>query len=427
MKLAKSAPSTVGASRLAVAACIAAAAALALIAASCAGSGDPDSSARTAPTDAFRLGYILPSTGDLSFLSEPIIKGLEMATAEIQAAGIQTLEVFPGDSGTSPDIANNTADDHIARQIHGLVGAAASSISLAIIDKMAGAGIPMISPSNTAPTFTNLDDRGFYHRTSVSDALQGQILGDLVIDRGGIDVAILFRADDWGRGLSAIARQQLEANGANVVEFLSLDPTGTTFLAEVQRVAASGADSVVLMTFEEGANAIAQMSEAGIGPQDISYFIPIGLAVENLAEIVNPSDPSSVQGITAIRAAPSAGAEATFTDRFAAFAPGVDTLYAPHAYDATVIFLLAALVAGSNDPADYMDEINGVTRGGVKCTRYEECAQLVLDGQDIDYDGASGPLDFIDAGEPSTGTYDIGEYDGQGVFRSMDVVSLSFG
>ncbi len=405
---------------------VAALALLSLLAASCGGDGDGDSSAPVAPQGDFKLGYILPLSGDLSFLSDPMIRGVEMAIAEVGAAGFQTIEAFPGDSGTDPAIATNTADDLVAKGVHGIVGAAASSISLAIIDKVIGAQIPMISPSNTAPTFTGYDDDGYYFRTSVTDALQGQVLGDLVTDNGGIDVAILFRADDWGRGLSAAAKAQLEANGATVVEFISLDPTGTTFLAEVQEVSVSGVDSIILMTFEEGAKAIAQMSEAGIGPQDIQLYVPDGLAAEELGQIVDPDDPSSVHGITAIRPAPSAGAEATFPDRFAAFAPGVDSLFAPHSYDAVVVMLLAALVAGSNDPADYVGEINGVTRGGVKCARYAECAQLVLDGEDIDYDGASGPLDFIDAGEPSTGTYDINEYDAQGVLNKIDSVTLSF-
>ncbi|MBT5756945.1 MAG: hypothetical protein HOI41_18485, partial [Acidimicrobiaceae bacterium] len=36
-------------------------------------------------------------------------------------------------------------------------------------------------------------------------------------------------------------------------------------------------------------------------------------------------------------------------------------------------------------------------------------------GGDADYDGASGPIDFLDAGEPSVGSYDIYEYDADGL------------
>ncbi len=379
---------------------------------------------RSAPDGDFRLGYIMPSTGNLAFLADPMIKAIELGVREVNLAGIQVIQLYPGDSGTDPAVANNTADEHIGNDMQGIVGAAASGISLAIIDKITGVGIPMISPSNTAPDFTNYDDGGLYFRTAVTDALQGQVLGDLVTGDGGLDVAILFRADDYGRGLAGVAQAQLEANGVNVVEFISLDPSGTTFVAEVQQVAASGADSVILISFEEGAKVIAQMTEAGIGPQDINLYVPDGLAAEDLWESVDPNDPSSVWGIKATRPAPSANAEATFPERFSEYAPGVDEIFSSNTYDAVIIFALAALAAGSNEPADFVPEINGVTRGGTKCDRYEQCAELLLAGQDIDYDGASGPLEFTDPGEPGEGSYDILEYDSQGQPSEIDFVTL---
>ncbi len=388
----------------------------------------PTTTAATTPpaaaTEAFKLGYILPSTGSLAFLADPMVKAVELAVREVNEADFQTIELLSGDSGTDPSVANNTADNHIADGVHGIVGAASSGISLAVIDKITGAQIPMVSPSNTAPTFTNYNDGGYYFRTAVTDALQGQVLGDLVTNDGGIDVAILFRADDYGRGLAMVAQSQLEANGASVVASISLDPDGTTFQAEVQEAVSSGADSVILIAFEEGGKVIAQMIEAGAGPQDINIYIPDGLASADLWESVDPTDPSSVEGIRGTRPAPSENAEATFPDRFSAFAPGVDEIFSSNAYDAVIVLALAALVAGSNNPADYVGEINDVTRGGTKCTRYAECAQLVLAGTDIDYDGASGPLDFTDPGEPSEGSYDIIEYDAEGALNEVDFVTL---
>jgi len=381
----------------------------------------------TAPENSFKLGYILPQTGSLALIAQGVIKGVELAAAEINQVGIQTVQLLPGDSGTDPDIANNTLDQHVSDGVHGIVGAAGSAISLAIIDKVKGSQFPMVSPTNAAPTFTNYDDGGYYFRTFPTDLLQGQILGDLIASDGGIDVAILFRADEFGRALEDIVRKQLEANGASVVVSLDYDPSGTTFQAEVQKVAASGADSVLLIPFDEGSKIIVQMIEAGIGPQDVNIYIPSSFVTESLWESVDPTNPSAVAGIRGTRPAPGENAEETFSDRFNAFAPGVDEVFAPNGYDAVVILLLAALVAGSNDPADYVGKINDVTRVGIKCNRYEVCAQLVLSGEDIDYDGASGPLDFTDVGEPSEGYFDIIEYDAQGRLNVEGYVSASVG
>ena len=59
-------------------------------------------------------------------------------------------------------------------------------------------------------------------------------------------------------------------------------------------------------------------------------------------------------------------------------------------------------------------EINDVTRGGTKCTTFAECRDLIVAGDDIDYDGRSGPLEFIDAGEPSQASILILQFDETG-------------
>ena len=112
-------------------------------------------------------------------------------------------------------------------------------------------------------------------------------------------------------------------------------------------------------------------------------------------------------------AAPEAGA-AFFPDQFATYAPGVDTIFSSQSYDCAVVIALAAAAAGSNDAADIADAMVDVTRGGTKCQLVADCLALIADGEDIDYDGASGPLDFLDEGEPSVGAYDIYEYDADG-------------
>ena len=138
---------------------------------------------------------------------------------------------------------------------------------------------------------------------------------------------------------------------------------------------------------------------------------------------MNPDDPGVLAGIrgTAPSAAPASG-EATFPDRFAAFAPGVPTIFSPQTYDCVMVMVLAAQVAGSADPADYVSEMNGVTKDGVKCERFADCLALIAAGEDIDYDGASGALDFTDVGEPGVGTYDVWEWDAAGNANTIDQI-----
>jgi ABC-type branched-subunit amino acid transport system substrate-binding protein len=85
--------------------------------------------------------------------------------------------------------------------------------------------------------------------------------------------------------------------------------------------------------------------------------------------------------------------------------------YGAEAYDAVTVIALAAEEANS-DGIDMAKQINGVTRGGTKCTSYKDCDALIKAGtKDIDYDGLSGPLEFSGNGEPTVASYGIQQYD----------------
>ncbi|MGH9251992.1 MAG: ABC transporter substrate-binding protein, partial [Acidimicrobiales bacterium] len=134
------------------------------------------------------IGGLLPQTGDLAFLGPPEEAGAVLARDDINAAGGvlgQPMTYTPGDSGDSePDIANPTVDGHLAAGVDAILGAAASGISLNVIDKVTGACKIHFSPANTSPEFTDYDDGDLYFRTAPSDVLQGRVLADLLIEEG---------------------------------------------------------------------------------------------------------------------------------------------------------------------------------------------------------------------------------------------------
>ena len=402
-----------------------------LLLASCGSSGDSGSSSAASRSGSddigtLRVGTILPETGDLATLGPAMIQAVSLAQKEINEAG-GDVKVSPGDSAGSEDVAAAVLDDHLANDVDAILGAGASGISLSLIDKVVEARKVMIAPSNTSPTLTTYDDSGYYFRTAPSDRLQGSVISDLVIGDGGTDVAILHRADDYGRQQAIVAQQKLVEAGAAVVDPIEYDQKASSFEAEAQQVASAGVDAVVIIAFEEGVKVLSALIEANVGPQDVKVFITDGVAVENLGERLDPSNPGVVEGIkaTAVASSPKDG-EATFRQRFEAFAPEIhDFVFTSAAYDALIILALASQIAGSTDPEVFVSEMVGATRDGVKCQRYAECRSLISAGTNIDYDGASGALEFTDVGEPSAGSYDIFEYGSGGVRTAIDQITIS--
>lgn len=377
--------------------------------------------------DTFTLGYILPETGQLAVLGPPQIEALGLAISDINAAGgvlgSEVPEPIAGDEAGQDTVAQASADRILAENPSAIVGAAATGMSLAIIDRVTGAGVMQCSGSNTAPTFTDYDDNDLYIRTAPSDALQGPILANTIIDDGYSNVAIIARADDYGTGLANATAEGLENAGATVPLNETYDPAATDgFTGAVESVVSAQPDAVVVIGFEEGAQIIQGLLEAGLTPDQVGLYGADGLRIPDLASIVNESDPSVLAGMKGT--APTSVANPDFLADLAEFAPdlGDNTQFAPQVYDCVVTMALAAEAAGSVNAEDFKAEVNDVTSGGEVCASFEECRDLLAEGADIDYDGASGPLDFTDVGEPGRATIEIYEFDEEGALQTVDTV-----
>ncbi len=366
-----------------------------------------------------RLGGILPETGNLAFLGPPEFAGVELAVQDINAAGGvlgADIEWLPGDSGDNGEVANATVDRLLAEDVDGFIGAASSGVSLTVIDKITQAGKIHFSPANTSPTFTDYDDNGLYFRTAPSDVVQGAALADIMLNDGAATAAFLVLNDSYGTGLQRFTIEPYTAGGGEVVygETATYDPQAENFDAEIASVVDANPDAVVIIGFDETAQILGGLIEAGFGPADKLVYGTDGNMGNALAQQFD--DPSVVAGMKGtLPGVDVAGELADFRHALLGIDPElVDFSYSAESYDAVVVTALAAIVAGSDDGAAVGAEINDVTRGGEKCTTFADCKALAEAGTDFDYDGFSGPLEFIDAGEPSQASILILEFDETG-------------
>jgi len=413
---------------------VAAAATLALLGAACgnggsgeAGGGGEDGStaAKLIGDGTLKVGYVLPETGQLAFLGPPQIQGTKMAVAQINAAGGVLGKQIPApvasDEAGDQAVAQQSADRLLASDVQAVVGAAASGMTLAIIDKITGAKVVQCSASNTAPTFTNYQDNGYYFRTAPSDALQGPVLADTIVGDGHSKVAIVARADDYGKGLASATAQSVREAGATVALNNSYDPGATNFDAVVQRVVNARPDAVAVIAFEEGTQILKGLIEAGYGPGDVGVYGADGLRSEELPGLVDPKDTSVLAGMKGT--APASAENARFTAALQAFAPDLKELqYAPQAFDCMTIIGLAAQQAGSNNPEIFKSDMISVTKDGTKCTAFADCKRLINNGTNIDYEGVSGPVNLIPAGEPGEATIEVYSYDQSGKLQTEKTV-----
>jgi branched-chain amino acid transport system substrate-binding protein len=357
------------------------------------------------------IGGLLPQTGDLSFLGPPMEAGTGMAVDDVNAAGGvlgSDIEFLPGDSGDAdPDVANPTVDAHLSAGADVILGAASSGISLNVIDKVTGACKIQFSPANTSPQFTDYDDDDLYFRTAPSDILQGQVLADLMVDDGVASAAILARQDSYGEGLLQYTQLPFEEQGGEVVLDQVYDPEAQSFEAEVDAVVSEDPDALVMIGFDESSRILSSLFEQGFTPDEKQIYLVDGNIGNALGEDFD--EPGTLVGVRGTL--PSAELTDDFRDRLLEVDPDLtDFSYSAEAYDAVVITALAAIAAESDDPAAVAAQINGITRDGEACETFEDCLALLDEGEDIDYNGPSGPQEFSQPGEPTAASFAIMSY-----------------
>jgi len=243
----------------------------------------------------------------------------------------------------------------------------------------------------------------------------------LAKEHGITNAAVIWRNDEYGVGFGETLVSYLEESGVTVRVQEGYDPQQSSFADLMEEIGASGAEGLAMITFEEGGQLVLDAQ----GRFDGTFYVADGfvdtVGAEQLGGEENVALLEGFRG-TYPSSAPETG-EATFPDRFTEFAPDTPTIFSAHFYDCLMVLTLAGQVAGSADPTVYVDEIVGVTGPpGESCSLFADCMAIIEGGGEIDYNGASGPLDFASNGQPTAGTYDLFEYDAEGSNVAFDQV-----
>jgi ABC-type branched-subunit amino acid transport system substrate-binding protein len=396
-----------------------------------------DTNTATSPTDetassdapeptgdgVLHIGTFLPQTGDLAYLGPPEFAGVDLAIKEINEAGGvlgKPVEQTKGDSGDlTPDIGGEQVDKLLNAGSDVILGAASSSVSLSVIDKVIGADKVMFSPANTSPAFDTYDDKDLYFRTSPSDVFQGEVLANLMVEDDYNNVAILARQDSYGEGLANRLQEVLKEKGATIASYELYSADATNYTAEVNKIAASNPDAIALIAFEETTKIVPQLIAKGVGPQDVGMYFVDG----NTADYGDQD--FDLEGVKATFPA-AAEVPTEFNKKLDdIWAPKKlkDYTYGAQSYDAVMLTALAAEAAGDDDALALSKELINVSLDGTACTTYADCLALVQDGEDIDYDGISGPVDLNDTGSVGKATIGIQLYGADNNYKQIDSVS----
>ena len=384
---------------------------------------EPEARAQAEPEPVvvpLQIGSLVPETGPLAPLAGPAREAIALAVEDINAAG-GDVTLTTADSATNPEIAIEAVSRLLAEGADVIVGPAASSITQAVIQTLYDQRVPQCSPSAQSPAFSTQENAAYFFRTVPSVQGVAPIIANVVAGDGATRVALVGRADEYGIAITGLVAMLLGEIGAESETF-AYDPAAITFDTEIAAVAAYRPDAIVIAGFFfDGAGVIRDLIEAGFEPEML--YGTDALSHPYLWQLINPNDPTVLDGMQIIGVA---GRE-EFNERLTAISEG-NVNFAGQSYDCIVLLALAAQIAGSVDGDAILAAFGGITEGGTECRSYAECATLIADGQDIDYVGVSGPLNFNAAGDPTVGSYGVFRFENGtlGITRSIEVDLTQF-
>jgi branched-chain amino acid transport system substrate-binding protein len=369
--------------------------------------------------DTFKVGGILPLTGNLAFLGPPEISGVGLAVSDINAAGgVNGAKACHDiqDSGDSTDLSISTASagSLVAGKPSVVIGAASSSVSLNVVDTFTDNKITEVSPANTAVDLSGYSP--FYFRTAPPDGIQGSALGTLISQDGYTNLGFLVFNDTYGTGLRDAVQATFESAGGKCVYGCKGDgdefPAGqTTFSAEVQAVTAAKPDAIVVLAFDETKSIVPELAASGFDMSK-TYFTD-----GNTSDYGEDFEPGTLEG--AQGTIPGNDPEQGFKDQLSGWyelSQGQalkDFSYGAESYDATILAALAATKGGANDSVTVQKNFAAVSGAtdGEECTTYADCVALLEEGKEIHYKGPSGIGPIDSENDPSSAFVGIYQFD----------------
>lgn len=354
-----------------------------------------------------KLGIIYGFTGPIESLTGPMAAGAELAMQEVTDSGMlldgASVTSVRGDSTCIDSAAATAAAERLVTsdKVNAIVGADCSGVTGAVLQNVAIAnGIVMISPSATSPGLSTAEDDGLFFRTAPSDAREGQVMTDILMEEGIKSVALTYTNNDYGKGLADSFVNAFEAAGGDVTVNISHEDGKADYSAEVATLASAGGDILVVAGYlDQGGRGIIEGSiDSGAWDR---FVLPGGMIGDNILTI--GADLNGSFGQVAGTDSPGAG---TFAEL--ATAAGFDgtSPFTPESYDAAALIMLAMQAAGSSDSSALKDKVFDVANApGEKIFPGElgKALQILKDGGEIDYVGASA-VELIGGGE-SAGNY----------------------
>lgn len=429
--------------KLAHATVLASVLALACVLPGCSDSGQPDTPPPSeASKNTIPLALVVSLSGPTQAIGDEAKRGAEVAVAQLNALGgilNKRIELVIENDNGDPKVTRQKLTELADRGITLGIGPSTSTSALEIKDLIATDKVVFISPSATSRLLDKLTDEEppapapgepppspVFFRTAATDVFLSAALTQYAsTSEGGATrrcpgIVLVQQKDAYGDPIADAVERYYRIFSLAVRRRLELDPNidNQQKLNDAAAAAANQLDAqcqiVVAQPEVAGAymRSFKQYQNENPAKRDWANFLTIGsdgfrqdeFIIAGRRDPADPTEPTAGEGSIAVAAdtAPQAPEYSAFFNLFKARFPTVEPgRYGSTAYDATI--LLAAAIERAQTTTDHKlirDTLYRISQGRVRVgpNRLSDMMDLIRRGEDINYEGASGSLDFTSTG-----------------------------
>ena len=380
-----------------------------------------------------KVGSAAGITGPIANLVPPILAGRDLAAAHVnEQGGILgggSYKLVPGDSQCDGKAAVDAGTKLVnVEQVVAVIGPSCSGATNGMVQSVTiPAGVVVLSDSATAPTISYLEDNDLVFRAAPSDGYQSAALAQHMWDRGLRKIAVTYANDDYNAGLGEAFAAAFEHLGGAITGKQAHEPDRQSYRSELSTLAGSGAKALGVFAYygSSGITILRNSLENALFDQ----FIGADGMMDN--SVIEQIGADALRGkITLSQPAPQAeGSDSgpgesytAFAEAFKAAGHDPEAPYVAHGYDVAFLMALAIENAGAADRSKISAALREVANAPgmvIRPGEWQKAREAIAAGEDINYQGATGDIEFDANGDVAGATYSFNGVGDDGTWTPM--------
>lgn len=345
-----------------------------------------------------RIGVLIPLTGSTSQFGASMGKAAELAAEEINAAGGvrgRKIEIHIEDDQSNPEAAVRAARKLIdVDKVAAICGTYASAVTSAVAPLCWEAKVPLFTASG-ADSITALPHQGYIFRTQPTTFLQGTRAAQFALELGATNVFFMGPQTPFAQSyLNVITATVTKAGGT--AGGLIYEDKKTSYRSEVDRALKGNPDAIVFGGYvPDTAVVMRDLFRAGYDKRRIGFSFGVNPKLLEAAPADLLEGTYSLVGSAAV-------SSQTYKRLVTKLKVDSVDAYTCQVYDHINLVALALGAGGGNFSGQVIQtNVRAISQdpAGKVVDSAVDGLKLLGAGTKVNYDGASGPLEFADNGD----------------------------